>query len=338
MTYLILGAGAIGGTIGAYMIRGGEDVLLVDADHDHVDAINAAGLTVQGFAETFTVPARAVTPDRLPDRVERVILATKAPATAAALDLLQPRLAPDGYIVSAQNGLNEILISSRVGQDRTVGCFVNFSADYLSPGLIHFGGPGAFYIGELDGATTPRLLALQRALGHWGGGPVHITDNIWGYLWGKLGYGAMLFATALSNDTMADGIDGHRALMVALAREVLAVARAEGVRPIGFDGYEPETIERGDGPALEAMFDRLVALRRRDKKTHSGIWRDLAVRRRRTEIDAQYGPVLDLARRRGLPAPLLAELTAMIHAIEDGRRPLSPANLDELDRARGEAQ
>src|SRR4029453_359316 len=108
--------------------------------------------------------------------------------------------------------------------ERTIGAFVNFSADYLEPGLIHFGGRGTFVIGELDGSLTPRLRALQSALGHWG--DVQLTDNIWGYLWGKQAYGAMLFATALTNDSMADAIDAHRAVMLELAREVLRVAHA----------------------------------------------------------------------------------------------------------------
>src|SRR6185436_18267244 len=93
------------------------------------------------------------------------------------------RLAADGYVVSLQNGLNELQISSLVGAQRTIGAFVNFSADYLEPGLIHFGGRGAFKIGELDGQITPRVLELQRALSAWG--RVDVTDNIWGFLWGK---------------------------------------------------------------------------------------------------------------------------------------------------------
>jgi 2-dehydropantoate 2-reductase len=330
MTYTIVGAGAIGGTIGAYMVRGGKDVLFVDADAAHVSAINQHGLTIQGYAETFTVRARAITPDQLPNGLERVILATKAPATGAAIAHIKPHLAAQGYVVSAQNGLNEIEISQEIGANRTIGCFVNFSADYLSPGLIHFGGPGAFFIGELDGKLTPRLAELQTALSHWGGGQVRTTENIWGYLWGKLGYGAMLFATALTNESMGDAIDTYRSVLVALAREVIATATAEGVKSIGFDGYDPDLYRQGNATALNASIDQLVAIRRRDKKTHSGVWRDLAVRKRKTEVDAQYRPILERAKVRGVAVPLLTRLVSMMHEIEDGKRPLCKANLDEL--------
>src|SRR5919199_589524 len=231
MQYTVFGAGAIGGTVGAHMVRGGESVLFVDRDADHVRAMQQHGLTIRGFAETFTVPVEATTPEALPDRLQTVLLATKAPATEAAVRSFADRLAPDGCVVSLQNGLNELTIARLVGEPRTIGAFVNFSADYLEPGLIHFGGPGAFYIGELDGSMTQRLLDLGQALSHWGN--VQATDNIWGFLWGKQAYGAMLFATALTNSSMADAIDQNRQVMVDLAREVLRVAAALGIPPIG---------------------------------------------------------------------------------------------------------
>src|SRR5579859_2326505 len=240
MTYTVFGAGAIGGTVGAHMVRGGESVLFVDKDVDHVRAMQSRGLTIRGFAETFTVPVEATPPDQLPASLETVLLACKAPATEDAVRSFADRLSADGCVVSLQNGLNELTIARLVGQERTIGAFVNFSADYLEPGLIHFGGRGAFYIGELDGQITPRVQQLQRSLGHWGN--VQVTDNIWGFLWGKQAYGAMLFATALTNDSMADAIDAHRSVMVALADEVLQVARALRVAPLGFDGFDPSNV------------------------------------------------------------------------------------------------
>ncbi len=332
MWYTILGAGAIGGTLGASMARSGESVLFVDRDAEHVRAMQERGLTIRSFAETFTVSVEAVTPNNLPDRVETVLLACKAPATEEAVRSFAERLSSDGCVVSLQNGLNELTIARIVGQHRTIGAFVNFSADYLEPGLIHFAGSGAFYIGELDGQITPRLLQLQQALSHWGN--VQVTDNIWGFLWGKQAYGAVLFATALTNASMAEAIDQHRDATVELAQEVLSVATVAGVRPLGFDGFEPDLIRSPDRTIVDASLDKLIAVRRGDQKTHSGVWRDMAVRHRRTEVDAHFGPIVEGARRHGLEVPLLERLIEMIHEVEEGRRPFSGANLDELAAAR----
>jgi 2-dehydropantoate 2-reductase len=326
--YTLVGAGAIGGTVGAHMVRGGESVLFVDKDVEHVRAMREHGLTVRGFAESFTVPVDATTPDDLPSELETVLLACKAPATEDAVRSIADRLSPDGCVVSLQNGLNELVISRLVGESRTIGAFVNFSADYLEPGLIHYGGTGTFVIGELDGSLTPRLQHLQQALGHWG--TVNQTDNIWGYLWGKQAYGAMLFATALTNDSMADAIDDHRAAIPSLATEVLTVADGLGIRPRGFDGFEPEAITSPDQSTVAASLDRLIAIRRTDEKTHSGVWRDLAVRKRRTEVEAHFRPIVDHAAELGIRVPLLERMIEMIHEIEDGRRDFSPSNLHEL--------
>ena len=323
--YTVFGAGAIGGTVGAHLVRGGERVLFVDKDVDHVRAMRERGLTIRGFSGTFSVSVEATTPDQLPERLQTVLLACKAPATEEAVTSFADRLADDGCVVSLQNGLNELTIARIVGEQRTIGAFVNFSADYLEPGLIHFGGPGTFVVGELDGAITLRLRELQRALMNWGN--VQMTDNIWGYLWGKQAYGAMLFATALTNDSMADAIDQHRGVMVALAREVLTVAAAIGVVALGFDGFEPSAM-MSENP--DESLDELISIRRKDQKTHSGVWRDLAVRKRRTEVDAHFQPIIADAERLQLEVPLLRAMVEMIHQIEDDQRPFSGENLVEL--------
>lgn len=338
MRITIVGAGAIGGTVGAYLARAGRPVRLVDRDKEHVAAMRHRGLAIQGFAETFTAPVEACLAEELGGPLDTVILAVKAQHTAEAVTAILPLLTPTSAVVSFQNGLCERAIAGLVGVERTVGAFVNFSADYLEPGVIAYGGPGSLYLGELDGRRSARVRALRRALQAWG--DVQITTNIWGYLWGKMAYANMLFATALADETMADVIDRYRPLMVDLAAEVCAVAEREGIRLEAFDSVETALYyprERRRPDAIEASLDALVARRRRDLKDKSGIWRDLAVRRRKTEVDEQIGLVARLGAAHGLPMPLTRRLVEMIHELEDGRRVMSWHNLDELDAIRRSA-
>lgn len=335
MPIIIMGAGAIGGTVGAYLVRAGHDVQFCDVVAEHVAAINARGLKIRTWDEEFTVAAPAITPHQLHGPLDLVLLAVKAQHTAEAVGRLAPLLAGDGAIVSLQNGLNEQTIAAAVGERRTVGCLVNFSADYLEPGLIHYGGPGALALGELGGQISPRLEQLRALLSAWG--QVELTQNIWGYLWGKLGYGNMLYATALADASMADVIDRYRALMVELAAEVYEVADRLGVRPEPFDAVTPALYyPRGaqDPVALQHALDQLVARRRRDQKQRSGIWRDIMVRRRSTEIDNQIVPIVAHADRLGLPLPLTRRLVNLIHALEQGRMAPDWTHLDELEALR----
>lgn len=332
MKLLIWGAGAIGGTLGAYLARAGHDIAFVDIIAEHVAAINRTGLRITGPLAEFSARAPAFTPDEIRGTWPAIILATKAQHTATATRALAPHLSADGYVLSAQNGLNELTISQIIGPARTVGAFVNFGADYLEPGVIHYGGRGAVVVGEIDGRITPRIETLRRTLLDFDDQAM-ITTNIWGYLWGKEAYAAMLFATALTNESIADCLAAptYRDLFCALAREVLAVAAAQGVTPEGFNGFDPVAYRPGADPAAaERSLDALVAFNRRSAKTHSGIWRDLAVRKRRTEVDAQIGIVADLGAQAGVPTPLITRLVELIHQVEDGVRPQSLATLDLL--------
>ena len=335
---LVWGAGAIGGALGAAFIRAGEEAIFVDVAADHVAAINGRGLTITGPVAPHRVEARAFLPQDLTGSFRRCILAVKSHHTEGAVADLAPHVAPDGYVVSAQNGLNEPVIASSIGAERTVGCFVNFGADYLEPGVVLYGGRGAVVVGELDGASSDRIATIHRLFRHFDPDAV-ATPNIWGYLWAKLIYGALLFATALTDDSIADVLatDRYRPMLTRLAHEVVAVSRAEGIRLEAFNGFDPSAFLPEAAPAETARsFDEMVAFNRRSAKSHSGIWRDLAVRKRRTEVDAQLGPVVEAGRRHGVPTPITAGIITRIHDIEEGRRGLGRAALDELAAVRPE--
>jgi 2-dehydropantoate 2-reductase len=194
MRFLIWGAGAIGGTIGALLARKGHDITLVDTAADHVAKINRDGIRITGPIADFVVQTPAFTPAALTGVWDTIVLATKAHHTETATRALLPHLSQGGCVVSAQNGLNELAIATIVGDERTVGAFVNFGADYMEPGVLHYGGRGAVVIGEIDGRITPRVNAIRDAWLDFDDRTT-VTPNIFGYLWGKEAYGAMLFAT-----------------------------------------------------------------------------------------------------------------------------------------------
>lgn len=308
MKITIIGSGAIGGTLGAHMIRAGHDITLCDADEAHVAAIRERGLVIEGPVNEFTVAARAVTPDGLPDRIEHAIVAVKSPHTRAAAELLRGRLTAGGYVLTVQNGLTADTLIDVVGRDRVISSFVNFGADVMAPGRIMQGNVATFRVGELDGGrVTPRVLDLVAALPY-----AEATDNVLGFLWGKEAYGAMLWAGAVSDLTIAEHLEEprYRPVMTAIAREVLAQAP---VKVESFDGFDP-----GD---LEGSLGRLAEFNRNSAKKYSGIYRDLVVRRRKTEIDEML---------RDVNGPIFNKVAEIIHDIEAGRRVNERANLDEL--------
>ena len=329
---LIWGAGAIGGSAGAWLKRAGHDITFVDIVEDHVKAIRTTGLRITGPVEQFTVTAPALLPAQVTGTWKHIFLAVKAHHTEAATRALTPHLDQAGYVLSLQNGLCETIIQRIVGRDRTMGAFVNYSTDWIAPGEIMFGSRGAVVLGELTGRLTPRLTELHAVMRDFEPNAIQTTE-IWGYLWGKLGYGAMLFAQALGQLGIADCLARPELLPLwrALGREAVEVALAEGVEPKGFNSFDPRAfMPNASVEAARTCVAAMVDFNRPSAKTHSGVWRDLAVRKRRTEIDVQIAPIAEIGAKHGLPCPTIRKLVDQIHAVEAGTRPMTDANLLEL--------
>ena len=334
MTITIVGAGAIGGTTGAALAEAGHDVLLVDSNAAHVEAINAQGLTVEREGKATTTRVRAAHARDLGHGLELVMLAVKSHHTAEALMTLVPRLAAGGTVVSLQNGLSEEQIARAVGPARTVGCLVNWAADWVAPGRILHGGHGAFVLGELDGRITPRVRELASVLSAVEQTPV--TDNIWGYKWAKLIYGALLFGTAVVDAHVYEVVErspGVQRALVGIVGEGMAVADKAGVRIEPFDEFDPawyRAAVAGDASARERAMSAIAAHYRAHTKTKTGIWRDLAVRKRKTEVDGQLGMLVAKGETFGINMPLTRRLIELIRDLEDGRRQMDWANLEPL--------
>jgi 2-dehydropantoate 2-reductase len=331
--YTVVGAGAVGGTLAWHLAQAGHRVTVIDTDRAHVDRIAEHGLVLErdGHASE-AIRFDAFTPDSFRGQLGAVLLAVKAQHTVQASGWIAERLDPEGWVASMQNGLNEDAIAKAVGRGRTVGAFVNFNADVIRPGVIHDGGIGALALGELDGTTSPRVRQLAEDLAHWG--PVLLTGNIQGFLWAKLAYLAMLTATALSNEEMAESVRRYARFMSALAREVCAVAVEMGMVLEAFDAFDAPAYAPSSPEAVsEAATGELAAWMATLGKKHSGIWRDIVVRKRPAEVPTQYGPVLELARQHGVETPLTARTLEMLAETEQGVRGICDTNLMELDAA-----
>jgi 2-dehydropantoate 2-reductase len=306
--YLLVGCGAIGGTVAAGLARDGHEILVCDADPAIVTAVSGRGLRIEGPVEQFTARLPAVLPADLPARIDGpVLLAVKSHHTAAAMAELAPRLGRDGYVVSLQNGLNTQVIADAVGADRVVEAFVNFGADMIEPGVVLRGNRATFVIGEADGRLTDRVAALTADIAD-----AEPTTSVLGYLWAKQAYGTQLFATAVSDLPIYAVFEdpAYRDLLLELARQVLAQAP---VAAMPFDGFDPAD--------LDGSLARLAAFNRGSAKTHTGVYRDLAIRHRPTEAPAILGP---------LTGPLVRRVAELVAAIEQGRRTCTRANLDLL--------
>jgi 2-dehydropantoate 2-reductase len=342
----VIGAGAIGGLAGAWMSMAGNDVTFVDANREHVQAMRTTGLAINGARGQHRLPPQhAVAPDELAEPLDCVFLAVKSQYTAEALQPVKALLRPDGFVVSLQNGLvNEEVIASVVGTDRTIGGLPDYGGAYIAPGQLELAIDGPVYVGELDGNITPRGREVHRLLSCMT--ECHLLTDITARIWAKMCYGARIATTTLvdapSHEVMAD--ERARRVVVPMTRERLEVAYAYGVKvPAGpfFDPdlYFPRT--SAETRTLFASIDAaMLRMNRHRLRVHpggytcvfqsSGYHWDIVHRRRKSELRWSDGPLEEKAESAGIPFPLNTKLHRMIYEIEDGKRAMGWHNIEEL--------
>jgi 2-dehydropantoate 2-reductase len=331
MRFTIVGAGAIGGITGAYLARAGHTVRFVDVVEEHVEAINERGLRVSGRAD-FTVRVTATTPEELRPPLGTVIIAVKSHHTLEALAGIMPHLATDETVVSMQNGLVSREIAGAVGQEAAVAACLSFGGYYAGPGHVVHGTAGSLGLGRLDGKVTAELVRLAEALSaveH-----AYATGDIFACIWAKMALGSLYFATAIVDADVQEILDRteHREVLMDVCAETVAVAEAQGVHPVAFAGFDPNALRFGDRDpaAVEASVNGVRSFFDNPHQARTGIWLDLAVRKRRSEADAHLGALLAEAGRVGVRVPGNAALYAMVKQLEAGHRTFGWSNLDEL--------
>ncbi len=198
-----VGAGAVGGYAGAHMVAAGEDVTFIDPWPAHVEHMRKHGLRVTHAMKEpeFTVPVRAlhVTDAQQLAKEKPVDIAfvcMKSYDTAWATMLIRQYLAPDGYVVSLQNCMNEETIAGVVGWGKTLGCIASsITVNLPEPGHVHRGAAkhGAahtvFRAGEVHGRITARAEEIRRLVAY--SDSAKVTNNLWGERWSKLVANAM---------------------------------------------------------------------------------------------------------------------------------------------------
>src|ERR1700741_821959 len=195
---VIVGTGAVGGSAGAAMGQAGEDVTYIDPWPEHVEHMRKHGLRVTHAMDVpeFQVPARALHVTDLQQlarekQVDIAFVCMKSYDTAWATMMIQQYLAPDGFIVSLQNCMNEETIARVVGWGKTVGCIASsITVDLCEPGHVRraAGKSGTkhtvFRTGEVHGRITDRVKEICRLVGP--ADTALVTENLWGERWSKL--------------------------------------------------------------------------------------------------------------------------------------------------------
>lgn len=331
----IVGAGAVGGYVGAHLARAGVDVALVDAWAEHVQAMRHDGLSVQAMSAAGSVhtPVRALHLHEVQQFVREpafdiAFVAVKSYDTVWATHLIAPFLAPSGCVVSLQNSINEPAIAGVVGWPRTLGVSVSaLAAELVAPGRIVRHSPlgdehkPGMRVGEAHGQVTPRAQRIASLLAL--GDTCKVTSNLWGERWSKLTINAMRngpCALAGMTGRQRDAHDTARTLSIRLGSSAVRVGRALGLalEPVG--GLDLELLARAeeDAQAMQSLTQQILAVANaRSDAQRPSMGQDV-LKGRRTETEDINGLVARRGEELGVDVHLHRRVNTLIGRIERG--------------------
>ena len=291
MQIVVLGAGAIGSLYGA-KLASDNDVTLIGRP-DHVREIETNGLRIEGV-ETETIRIEASTGVKQLQPNALILLTTKVPATASALEPIAPIVRADTTIIALQNGLNSDRIARAALGDRGVVLrgISQFGAIFERPGIIRYMVKGYTLLENHErSASIAEVLNAD-------GLDCRIADNITTEVWRKLVFNCVVNpVTTIIGSEVGEIVDPRLdRLKLLIIEECVAVAAAEGV-------------------ALEVNFLREINAGYAGSRNMVSMRQDL-LRGRTTEIDYLNGAVAALGARHGLDCPVNQALTSIIKRME----------------------
>jgi 2-dehydropantoate 2-reductase len=342
---VFVGAGAVGGYVGGHIARAGEDVTLIDPWPEHIEYIKHHGIQLSGTQGEYTVPLKALhlheVQSLFVQPVDIAFICTKSYDTEWATMMIKQYLAPDGFVVSLQNSINEERIANIVGWGKVVGCIAStIGVDAYEAGRVirtlQPGGSGytVFRVGEVHGRITSRVQEIVRMLSAVDSAKA--TTNLWGERWTKLTMNAMgngISACTGMNSKAAVEWETSRRASIRLAGEAIQVGHALGYDLEPMRGIPPEkwvAASEGDPAAREEVECAMLAgLKRMTDAGRPSTGQDI-LKGRRTEIDFINGLVAEKGEEVGIPAPTHAALTQIVKQVERGEIDAHPRNIEKL--------
>jgi 2-dehydropantoate 2-reductase len=339
-----MGAGAIGSYLGAFLSLEGYAPTLIDPWPEHVEAMKARGLTVLGSQGPFTVPVKALHLTEVQNVAEPfdiAFIAMKSYDTEWATMFIKRYLAPTGFVVCSQNGMNDETVARIAGYERTVGLIMSAIAVGLEgPARVYRGGAvgrdrghDVFRVGEFNGMVTPRATMLAEILACIDGS--HVTTNLWGERWSKLATNCMgntlAAMSGVATGDLAKTTPRFGVLRDQVVKELVQVGLALGVsiEPIGGKPAESwlDAVMTDAPPASRGAASPPPTPAGTNWATST--LQDV-IKGRKTEVDYLNGYVSQRGREVGIATPVNDAIVAILKQVEASTRPADPANVDAV--------
>jgi 2-dehydropantoate 2-reductase len=315
MKILIVGAGALGGYVGAFLAEAGHDLMLYDVRPDYVARVKEEGLNIcpaggkpKNYRPAITAELSEV------GEPEVVIIATKATQTRAAIEGVKAVIRDDTLVGSFQNGYGNLaVIEEVVGRPERIAAITtahNFAVtDMIN--IAYFMGVGGVDLGMMAGGKSPRLEELAAALKALKV-PVKVHESGHDVVWNKILWNAVLNCTSavtgLDVITMAN-LEFIRPVFDGLASEYFAVSKAMGMAVWNPPDFVDKIMMGAKMAAKMATFS----------PPKPSMLQDIEAGRP-TEVDYINGAIVQMGEKHGVPTPINKTMWALVKIIETKAR------------------
>jgi 2-dehydropantoate 2-reductase len=334
MKVLLVGAGAVGGTAAVLFKEGGFDLDILEINEERAKDIRDNGIFLTGAKGSHNAKFTAYSsPDSLTEKYDIIIIAVKSTALVPAANSVKNKLKDNGLAVAMENGLCAETLAEIFGSDRTVGVMIGFGATLLSPEHVEMTSKGEFYIGLINGSLPPKIYYLRDMYNAVL--PTEITCDIKARLWSKLIINTCINSVAaITGETLGIILDSEkgRKLFLAIAKEGFATSKALGLKVPPYGKILDYRLLALDS---NTVFDKIIqaVIKAFGKTSYAKVKPSTLQsleRGEKTEVDIFNGYIDKKGRESGIPTPVNGLMTKMIKEIEDGKRKISPSNIDEF--------
>jgi 2-dehydropantoate 2-reductase len=332
LSFLVVGAGAVGGITASLLKKNGYNVEIVCKYDDYASVISGKGFNVTGASGDFNISMPAYSSvNTIGEKKDIVLLATKATDMIEAAKEIMPVLKESGYIVSLQNGFCEEDLAAVAGNQRVIGCIVGWGATMEVQGNLYMSSAGDFILGYSDRRPDEFLISLANTLSDIV--PSRTTDNLSGHRYSKLIVNSCITSLGaicgLSLGVMLSD-KKSRNIFIEIVNEAMLVGNALKINVEVFGGkLNFYKFIKGEGLLSKLrrhIVISIIGFKYRNLKSSSLQSHE---RGKPTEIDYLNGFIVKNAKTLGIDVPVNTAIVKMIHEIENGSRIISKNNFKD---------
>lgn len=305
MKIVVVGPGAMGSLLSAFLSKIRQEVWLLDKDRERAARINKSGISVEGISGKMHAAVKATSQPKEIASADLIIIATKSYDTKSSIVLAKPLIAENSRVLTLQNGIGNVEIISEVaGPNIVIGGVTNLGATLIEEGRVRFAGRGETVIGRPDG-KTPVEMRWIREIFKKAGLEIRFSRDIKGLLWSKLiinaGINALSAVTRLNNGKLVE-YEGARRILRGAVAEAARVAKRKRIKLIYDDPLaKAEAVCEATAGNMSSMLQDVLKCKR-------------------TEVDFINGVVVRFGQELNIPVPCNTILTDLVKTIEASYR------------------